>query len=543
MFCGKCGAKQPDGAQFCGQCGAKLQSRSEKPNLTNGQPEKSGKKGTKKKNTKTYIIILVVAIILISAIAAILIAAKKKDEKAFNDQIAVAEKYLEELDYENAEAAYLAAIKIDPKQEKPYVELAEIYLQQNEPEKAVDILEQGCEATDSEVLGNKLSLYTYVEEVLIPELGKPETGIYELEYITRDEYFKCPDVVRDQSGVINSRIRDFDQDGEDELLVAVLRGEPSVSWGTEFQNNVVYLQMYEAKNGEVELSAEMQACDSMLGGEDQEDIGIFLHEYTDKIYICGGTYKLVYMYADGSYFTSFVVTYENEDFVMYTGNQEGFMGSSFEDLEPESRAMAEKLEAIGLPRAAKAIRESWMLRMTYDDVGIDILFRSKGDNKGRSRNYWEDGKCGKLVIEFWIPRALDDQAAEEPESKVPEDVILEWEERLELVEYDTESRIEEMRNDPNADMYYMTNTYGDGNKQWTNTMNELLNTIQEYMTEDEWQQLCDEQSAWEISTEQIVQEAGAEYAGGSLGGLEAAAARYRELVARTWELFEILKSL
>ena len=59
--------------------------------------------------------------------------------------LASGEKYLEELDYENAEASYLKAIEIDPKQERPYVALAQMYMDQGEVQKAKDILEQGEE--------------------------------------------------------------------------------------------------------------------------------------------------------------------------------------------------------------------------------------------------------------------------------------------------------------------------------------------------------------------------------------------------------------
>ena len=69
-------------------------------------------------------------------------------EKKYQAQIAEGNRYLEELDYEKAEASYLSAIDVEPKKEEPYLRLAEIYNVQDEPEKAVEILLQGVKATE-----------------------------------------------------------------------------------------------------------------------------------------------------------------------------------------------------------------------------------------------------------------------------------------------------------------------------------------------------------------------------------------------------------
>ena len=66
----------------------------------------------------------------------------QKQEKEYRDQVASGDRYLEEMDYENAEAAYQAAISIQPKDPEPYRALIDLYLQQGEPDKAVETARQ-----------------------------------------------------------------------------------------------------------------------------------------------------------------------------------------------------------------------------------------------------------------------------------------------------------------------------------------------------------------------------------------------------------------
>lgn len=48
------------------------------------------------------------------------------------------------MDYEKAADNYLAAIDIDPKAEDPYMKLADLYLEIDQPEKCSNRIEKGC---------------------------------------------------------------------------------------------------------------------------------------------------------------------------------------------------------------------------------------------------------------------------------------------------------------------------------------------------------------------------------------------------------------
>ena len=89
--------------------------------------------------TAIAIIFLIIAII----ISLVFVFNNRHSAKAYNNKLEEAQKYVSKLDYKKAEAAYLKAIDINPKQPTAYVELADVYVTINEQDKAEDILEKG----------------------------------------------------------------------------------------------------------------------------------------------------------------------------------------------------------------------------------------------------------------------------------------------------------------------------------------------------------------------------------------------------------------
>ena len=78
----------------------------------------------KQKSIKMFIpIIIVVVAILISLVFVF----NHTNTKEYDSKLEEAQKYVEEMNYEKAEIAYLEAIKIDSKQSKAYLKLADIY--------------------------------------------------------------------------------------------------------------------------------------------------------------------------------------------------------------------------------------------------------------------------------------------------------------------------------------------------------------------------------------------------------------------------------
>jgi tetratricopeptide (TPR) repeat protein len=71
--------------------------------------------------------------------------------------LSLGEKYLLELDYEQAVVQFLNVIEIEPKNPRGYLGAAEVYIALDESDKAFNILRQGLEATDDQSIAEYLS--------------------------------------------------------------------------------------------------------------------------------------------------------------------------------------------------------------------------------------------------------------------------------------------------------------------------------------------------------------------------------------------------
>ena len=368
MYCRKCGAENDAGSRFCCKCGAPVQGIPEGTEGADG--------GSHRRNRKILCIVLASCVLVASVAIAAAAISKKSSEKRFGDNVTRAGKYMEELDYDKAEDSYLKAINIDEKQEEPYLQLARIYEKKNEPEKARAILEKGVKNTGSGTIKNKYNLYTYVDEVLIPELGQCSPGTYTTEYKKSGQYSAYVESIHSEKGVVTSRIMDFDSDGEEELLVAVMDNMAEDEL-FHTQRNKIVLQMYESSGGKVVKNAEWSVSSHVLGTIDFEEDMLFLKEQGETVYICGSFSSLAYTLADGWGFESFVLTYDG-GFQKYTGTDGETGGSSFEFYESESYIMADRLERIGLTRSASDIRDTWMMKLSMEDEKDDLLFTIAG---------------------------------------------------------------------------------------------------------------------------------------------------------------------
>ncbi len=138
MFCKNCGTEIKTGERYCYRCGAVQAAGGTKENGS----------GTKKIRWAIF----VVGLLLLAVGAVILIFALKgkgAGSSELKEKLSLAERYLDELDYERAVAAYKAAIGIDPKCEEAYTGLAEAaekladeYLAEGKTEEAEDLLEE-----------------------------------------------------------------------------------------------------------------------------------------------------------------------------------------------------------------------------------------------------------------------------------------------------------------------------------------------------------------------------------------------------------------
>jgi len=206
-------------------------------------------------------------------------------------------------------------------------------------------------------------LDTYVDEVLIPEYGEVSEG----DYIT--------DI---PTGILTSSIQDFDNDGNDELLVLILETKDN-SYGESY--NHVSLRMYEEKDGEVVLTDKYAALDYVSSGL-YEISGIFLTDNNGQFYICGSYSDADSRWSDGDTWNSFVLTYDNESFVTkyeIEGNSGDDPGDMYYYTVSE---MAEFLDEIGLENESRYFElEIPSFRMVDDEEEMLMMVVGSPDGK------------------------------------------------------------------------------------------------------------------------------------------------------------------
>lgn len=166
MYCTKCGKEIEKGASFCGYCGTPWKENSvgdegapPERQQPAGREEAVKIKSKKRLNLLPFVIIGIVTTVLL-VIVVTGIAVLGSPARRYDRQLSLGKKYLDELDYEKAIAAYKAAIEIDPKNPEAYGALAELYLATGDTEAALAILQEGYAATESKEL-----------EILISEVG------------------------------------------------------------------------------------------------------------------------------------------------------------------------------------------------------------------------------------------------------------------------------------------------------------------------------------------------------------------------------------
>ena len=143
MHCKNCGAEAQRGDKFCFSCGAALE-------------EDQVAEAVKKKHFPRLILIIAGVLLIAVVIVLVVISASGRKERDYEEQLKLAERYLDELDYDRAIAAYKAAIEIDPENPEAYLALADVYIEKGDYEAARKILEKGLKRTGDEEFEERL---------------------------------------------------------------------------------------------------------------------------------------------------------------------------------------------------------------------------------------------------------------------------------------------------------------------------------------------------------------------------------------------------
>lgn len=228
MFCEKCGAENKEYAKFCERCGAPIQAA---PPVTVVQSEE----GAARLHGKQIIAGSIVLLAILACVIGYLVYADSQKQAAYTGKLQTANKYLQELDYEHAEAAYWEAINIQPKKEEAYIKLADVYTVQGKQDKAIEILKTGKKKAGGKALELKLKKLNIS--------SKGGSARYQAYYDLCMEYQRkhgapghrkwAGEDSYDLTGLCAVKLMDFDGDGNEELLLGYADQAPGVQYAYE----------------------------------------------------------------------------------------------------------------------------------------------------------------------------------------------------------------------------------------------------------------------------------------------------------------------
>ena len=428
-ICNKCGHTNPDDNKFCENCGNLFpegknetieEDVSENGNYNNDNKEEATKKQegeeakskTKKSKKKLIISMIVTAIMVAIAVVVLLIYLDNKNMGEYNAKIDEADRYMEELDYNKAEAVYLEAIEIEPKEPEAYVKTADVYVAQEQYQKAEEILEKGEKQAGGKDIEEKLEqirpygIYDeYLKNTLVPEIGLADVD-EELTYYTLTP------------GLLSALIEDFDRDNIPDLL--------TVEYGSD-ESTVLTFSLYSCVNEKVELLDEMENdYEDYLCNAVQYDV--FLKEHEDSYYIVigyeglfsegGGQCTEIYK-IDKVLQQTVDVRFSNDlGFASYSINGEKVSQYDYSnDLSSADTGRMEEVDAKGISKFESALSKYGFTRERFTETYNGFLNCShvKYDEKESSERYicyiqhgiyYEDGSID--LIDMGATRYLMD---------------------------------------------------------------------------------------------------------------------------------------
>lgn len=534
MYCKRCGSENSENNKYCWKCGQPL-------GTSNGR-----KPARKQKHILLAVGIAALVLALVFGITEFAMQTLKENrEKKVNNLIVDAGKYLEALDYTQAEDCYLEAIEIDEKREQPYLELAVLYQEQDQMEKALDILKLGMENTESSEIQGKYDLYTYVEEVLIPEEGKCDLGPFECDYYLQENGAVERRQIQDASGIITSKIQDFDQDGQEELLVVVLDNQVEDEIQQEIINGI-QIRMYEVQQGEIVLSSECLMMEDVLGGGDTEDDWMFLKTVDNKTYICSSTNQLTCLIADGLGVSLNIVSYRGQGTGFVTETAGSAMGSDFYGIDNSTIISA--LERIGgfevtLQNIYETSQRYIPAEETYDEILFSIYgknenadFESETAQEARRKFYEtrDPSWLGSMKVQIYVGQRSDlsqtqteEVEADHQETAVNETSAEETKSTSAVSEasprdtdeyYQKLQSLEQKEEDlygQTTDSQSMKDAVAQVYEWWDDELNYVYQQLKQTLSDEEFQTLKEEELDWIAARDGEAEKVAEQWEGGS----------------------------
>ena len=191
MFCKKCGTKLNDDDVFCPECGTRM--RGDDNSLIQSSPvmsiEPVNSSAQLQKKTKTPLM-LAIALLFLVAIFVVVIVCVKSNSPAnrLRKQLDLGNRYLSEMNYEQAIACFEAAIEIEPKETQAYQGLIDAYIGLNDSDGIFRVYDLAVASLDeNEVRTVRESASNGYKQLLNSAV---EEGDYERANVLLESYFK-----------------------------------------------------------------------------------------------------------------------------------------------------------------------------------------------------------------------------------------------------------------------------------------------------------------------------------------------------------------
>lgn len=319
MFCKNCGTKLKDDAQFCLNCGCKVAAEQEKEIIQLDVTEKVveepieesvcselEEQPQKKKSKKLWLIPVIVCLLAVVTGGGVFAYAKVQEEK-YTKTVEQAREHVKKKEYDKAVEKYNVAIKIVRKKDTAYLELAEVYVEQDDIKNAVETLKKADEKAKGKQVTKRLGELQEIQEVREKEErieNTYETFITEelaTEYDNsqassvsvsdEDSVGDMANVVQSVSipeeayGIVSTLKKDMNNDGVPELIVVRIAKEEN---DAQFYTNFLYVQVYTIKDDEVVALQQPQRTMryETMRMQESGNLNVFVKEENGENYLC-----------------------------------------------------------------------------------------------------------------------------------------------------------------------------------------------------------------------------------------------------------------
>ena len=194
----------------------------------------------KSQNRNVIVVVSIIALIVVLGIVSLLYVRAEQEKNHLSAQLELGNRYMSELNYEQAIATYEAIIKIDPRCVDAYIAIAEAYVAMGDIETAEAILKQGYSLVNDEKIGEQLNKLQDTKGHNELEQTSEEKVVSTAEQ--RDDRFKA----RIVDGIYQREYYYYNLDKEDELAI-----ENIISLGMEERIDEIHSVCVDGKLREI----------------------------------------------------------------------------------------------------------------------------------------------------------------------------------------------------------------------------------------------------------------------------------------------------